>query len=108
MPEETKAPVLDENRQNCTSEAVEGDGDLQFCCPVCGGEQLSYGVKSYQKAVICEDGELHIFGGDDFGEDDVDFACWNCRHIICVNGEPVRRVEEMAEWLKAQSAVGKG
>ena len=78
---------------------------LPFRCPRCGGDTLSYGVKSYQKVVIQADGGWDIFGCDDFGEKDVDFACWRCRHVIRINGEPIRLPEDMFKWLKAKATV---
>ena len=92
---------MDNPQQECISKVAATDvEELPFRCPACGGQQLSYGVKSYQKAVIHADGEMDFWGGDSFGEDDVDFACWDCGHVISENGEPIRRPEDMAEWLR--------
>ncbi len=107
MSEETKAPVFEQAHQNCTSEAVKGDGELGFCCPACGGQQLSYGVKTYQKAVIYGNGEMDSYGGDSVNEEQIDFACWDCNNVITDNGEPIRRVQDMVTWLKAHSSAAR-
>jgi predicted RNA-binding Zn-ribbon protein involved in translation (DUF1610 family) len=102
MSEETTASSMDNSQHEGISKVAAKDvEELPFRCPSCGGQQLSYGVKSYLKAVIYADGEMVYFGGDSFGEDDVDFACWDCGHIISDNGEPIRRAADMAEWLMA-------
>ncbi|MFH1114173.1 MAG: hypothetical protein V1792_09655 [Pseudomonadota bacterium] len=102
MSEEKGSLSANMNERNDISEPVEAQStELQFRCPECGGDQLSYGVKSYQKAIINEDGKMDFCGGDSFGEKDVDFACWNCGHVICVDDKPIRRAEDMARWLKA-------
>ena len=101
MSDKTNASLVETQQQETSSEDVTTDvEELPFRCPACGGEQLSYGVKSYQKAVIHADGEMDFWGGDSFGEDDVDFACWDCGHVISENGEPIRRPENMAAWLR--------
>ena len=108
MSEEPKAPVLDDNHQKCTSQAVEGGRELPFRCPACGGEQLGYGLKTYNRVVIYEDGAMEFYGGDRFIEESRDFMCWDCNFVIVDGGKPIRRAEDMAEWLKAHSAGGRG
>jgi len=109
MSEEKGSSSANMNHLNCISESVATENtELPFRCPACGGEQLSCGIKSYQKAVIMEDGDMDVYGGDSVNEDQTDFMCWGCCFIICTNGEPIRRVEDMVEWLKAHSPGEKG
>lgn len=103
MSEEKLSATLDESFDSETPETE--DTELIFQCPACGGDQLGYGTKVYQKAIIFADGEMDVYGGEDMDENETDFMCWHCDHVICVDGQPVRSLEEMIEWLKAHPAI---
>jgi predicted RNA-binding Zn-ribbon protein involved in translation (DUF1610 family) len=50
--------------------------DLDFQCPVCGGETLGLSDRISFKAVLTEDGELLTLGGDVIHEEERIFGCW--------------------------------
>jgi predicted RNA-binding Zn-ribbon protein involved in translation (DUF1610 family) len=97
MKNEPNAPEWLQDLQRAASESKE----LRFRCPQCGGQQLSRGEKNYRKVFVCEDGELQFVDGDHLDEDQFDFVCYECGLIICQGHEPIRKVEDMIAWLKA-------
>jgi hypothetical protein len=46
---------------------------------------------------------MDTYGDDSIKENENDFACWECRHVITDDGVPIRRVEDMVVWLKAHT-----
>jgi predicted RNA-binding Zn-ribbon protein involved in translation (DUF1610 family) len=83
---------------------------LEFRCPECGSNALSWGMKTYFRAIIFEDGyvDFHEEAEAEPDENQTEFGCCNCGLLICDGDEPIRTGKQLVEWIKAHSSEGKG
>ncbi len=91
--------------------AVEREpAELEFRCPECGSNELSWGMRTYFRAVIFEDGyvDFHEEAEAEPDENQTEFGCYDCGLLICDGDEPIRRGKQLVEWIKAHSSEGKG
>lgn len=108
MVEKKKCTAGKMHAANSNLSAVEHEPqELEFRCPECGGNVLSWGIRTYTRAVIFENGYVDFHEDADLEEDrdQTEFGCCKCGLLICDGDEPIRTGEQLVAWIKANNTA---